>query len=219
MDDQIDLLQIRIEKAKRELPEATLNAITAVDWRTPILGMRQSKGYTFEQLGDLELETELLLCGLVSPEDYQKELEKRMNISKAQASALVNEMNDLVFKKIRAELVKSADRKNIFAEKSTDEKNDSDVFSSAGIEIIRDQPTTPPVRQAQTERPSSSAPSHSAPKQELHPILAQKLSGSVKNEVVETEHTLDNITKINTSSSVNEKPKIPNVDPYREIPE
>ena len=93
MADIVDLLQIKIEKAKGELPEETLNAISAVDWKAVILGMRTSKGYNFEQLGDLELETELLLCGLLSPEDYPKELEKRMRLSRMAANELVNEMN------------------------------------------------------------------------------------------------------------------------------
>ena len=103
MDDTVDPLKIKIEKAKRQLPLETANAIDSVDWKVAILGMRIKHGYTFEQLGDLELETELLLSGLISPEDYPKELSRRMGISGAAASELVNEMNDLVFKKIKEE--------------------------------------------------------------------------------------------------------------------
>ena len=39
-DDIIDLLQVKIEKAKMQLPEDTVNAIAAVDWRAVILGLR-----------------------------------------------------------------------------------------------------------------------------------------------------------------------------------
>ena len=135
MDDIIDLLQIKIEKAKAQLPENTLNAIAAVPWQAEILKMRETKGYSFEQLGDLELETELLLCGLLTPENYPKELENKMKISKAAANELVNEMNNLVFKKIREELVKNTERKKIF-QKSSETKNDTAILKSAGIEII-----------------------------------------------------------------------------------
>ena len=76
MDDTIDLLQIKIEKAKAALPAETVNATAAVDWKAAILGLRGKHGYTFEQLGDLELETELLLCGLLTPSDYPKEIKK-----------------------------------------------------------------------------------------------------------------------------------------------
>ncbi len=159
MTDTVDLLQIKIEKAKANLPEETLNAISAVDWKAAILGMRQSKGYNFEQLGDLEIETELVLCGLLSPEDYPKEIEKRMGISKMAASELVNEMNMLVFKKIKEELIKNSERKKIFANRTNEQrtstparveippqatiplevgisKKDTEVLKSAGIEVV-----------------------------------------------------------------------------------
>src|SRR3989338_4251664 len=123
-DNTIDLLEIKIEKAKRELPLETVNAINAVDWKAVILGLREKKGYTFEQLGDLELETELVLCGLVTPEDYPRELEKRMGIGRAVADELVNEMNDLVFRKIREELIKNAERKKIFASKTAENREE-----------------------------------------------------------------------------------------------
>ncbi|KKS04569.1 MAG: hypothetical protein UU82_C0012G0011 [Candidatus Nomurabacteria bacterium GW2011_GWC2_41_8] len=138
MNDTVDLLQIRIEKAKRQLSEDTLNAIAAVPWQAAILKMRETKGYSFEQLGDLELETELLLCGLVSSQDYPKELENRMKISKAAANELVQEMNREVFSKIKEELIKKTERKKIF------EKNSSlEEHPSGGDE---QNPSTPSLR-------------------------------------------------------------------------
>ncbi len=198
MDNTADLLQIKIEKAKAELPEDTQNAINAVNWKIVILSLREKKGYTFEQLGDLETETELLLCGLVSPENYSKELEKRMHLSKAEVNDLVREMNDRVFAKIKENLIKIVERKKTFAKQSsankTEAERDTQILSSAGIEIIPEklELTTP----------------------ENHPILAEKMSGFVKNEVKKTEHSLENITKSASASSTK-----PIVDPYREIPE
>ncbi len=203
MDNIADLLQIKIEKAKAELPEDTQNAINAVDWKIVILSLREKKGYTFEQLGDLETETELLLCGLVSPENYSKELEKRMRLSKAEVNDLVREMNDRVFAKIKENLIKIVERKEKFKGQSEnpasfartvlakgneteEEKRDTQILSSAGIEII------PPT------------------------ILTQKMSSYVKNEVKKTEHSLNNLTPSNVPSAVPTKPV---VDPYREIPE
>src|SRR3989338_7815498 len=130
MDDIVDLLKIKIEKAKAALPTATVNAIAAVDLRAAILGLRNKYGYSFEQLGDLELETELLLCGLVNPENYPEELSKRMQISKAAINELVNEMNNLVFKKIREELVKNTERKKIFAKRKEEDAKDTEVLNS-----------------------------------------------------------------------------------------
>jgi predicted ribosome-associated RNA-binding protein Tma20 len=175
MDDIVDLLRIKIEKAKTELPEDTLNAINAVDWRTTILQMREKKGYSFEQLGDLELETELLLSGLVSGKDYPKELETRMKISKLAASELVNEMNEKVFSKIKEELIKSTERKKIFEKNppvvssrgenrggfinssliADKKKNDAQVLDSAGIKIVENKEAMPTLDKLELTEPVS----------------------------------------------------------------
>jgi len=191
IDNSIDLLQIKIDEAKAQLPEETRNAINAVDFKAVILEMRKTKGYTFEQLGDLETETELLLCGLVSPENYSKELENRMHLSKIEVNELIKEMNDHVFAKIKENLVKENEGK-------IKEKNDTQILNSAGIEIIPEklELTTPT------------------------PILAQKLSGSFQVPIVKTEHSLENITKINIPTPPDiKKANKPTIDPYREIPE
>lgn len=171
IDDTIDLLQVKIEKAKSELSPDTTSAISAVDWQAAILGLREKKGYSFEQLSDLELETELFLCGLLNPADYPKELEKRMQISKAEANDLANEMNNLVFKKIKEELIKITERKktsdnktiveppretftapisnllhnNTNPTEANENRNEVDILKRAGIEIMPDQITAPSI--------------------------------------------------------------------------
>ena len=202
-NNSIDLLQIKIDEAKSELPEETRNAINAVDYKTVILEMRKTKGYTFEQLGDLETETELLLCGLISPKNYSKELENRMHLSKTDVNELVKEMNDRVFAKIKENLVKELEGK-------TKEKNDTQILHSAGIEIIPDLPAVPSAQLMQAGKLELTTPP---------PILTQKLSGSFQVPIVKTEHSLENITKINIPTPQNTKINKPSIDPYREIPE
>ena len=155
MQDPVDLLQIKIDEARRKLPEETRQAVDAVPWKTAIIGMREGRGWSFEQLGDLELETELLLCGLLSSENYPKELRERMKISQAQTDELVGEMNERVFKKIREELIKITERKRLSRPASPasavadlsrpeisapENKNgDAQILNSAGINIIKEQ--------------------------------------------------------------------------------
>ncbi len=155
-DNTVDLLQIKIERAKEQLPAETLNAIAAVDWRAAIMSIREKKGYNFEQLGALELETELLLCGLVSSNDYPKEIQRRMDISRAETDEIVNEMNMLVFKKIKEEIIKNAERKKIFRENKMEQKSlevekippapaktiepkDTAILNRAGIDVVKSE--------------------------------------------------------------------------------
>jgi hypothetical protein len=243
MDDIVDLLQIKIEKAKTQLSDDTLNAINAVPWKDVIIGMREKKGYSFEQLGNLELETELVLCGLLSPENYPKELQNRMGLGKPQTAELVNEMNELVFAPIKEELIKNSERKKIFAKKATKEEDNVKLFRDHGIEIVParnadsiaiagggeketlpvpDLPAVPSAQQMQAGKlelkGAAYAQSSSEPKEVAHPIVAQKLSDSVQTPTVKTEHTLDNLTPSNMPNVATKTDK-PKVDPYREIPE
>lgn len=236
MQDTVDLLKIKIEKAKRELPLETVNAINSVDWRAAILGLRTKKGYTFGQLGDLELETELLLCGLVGPRDYPVELVNRMGISKSQANELVNEMNDLVFAKIREELIRNTERKKIFR-KDTDTqisenvppaqtKKETSILSGAGIEIVPDLPAMPRVQMVQAGKLELTTPTESReeilkkierpelikepqPAPKANPMLSQKLLTSIKIPTVHTNHSLSNLTPTSAPSTGAK------ADPYR----
>jgi len=213
MNDPIDLLQIKIEKAKAQLPEDTRNAIDAVDWKAVIFEMREKKGYSFEQLGDLEIETELVLCGLLSPGEYSKELEKRLELPKSEVNDLVKEMNSLVFAKIKENLIKIIEGKKVSIDKPIPEEvpdtkeeieNNTKILSSAGIEIIPTIPTSEPtLPREEPKKPEETPPP---------PIFAQKLSGDVKTDVVETEHSLKNLT----TAPISYPPK---ADPYRLSPD
>lgn len=228
MPETVDLLQIKIEKAKSKLPEETLAAIAAVPWQAAILKMRETKGYSFEQLEDLQTETELLLCGLVSPTDYPKQLAYRMKISTPQANELVNEMNKEVFSKIKEELIKIMGQKRDSTASVNSElprntaKEDAAIFGSAGIEITNSNdkkmwiPEKPEV--ATGEKPAP-AMLHVMPKEEIHPVMAQKLSGSFQATPVTTEHSLEKITKTGASPDSGVRTDKPHTDPYRELPE
>lgn len=102
MDKTIDTLQIEIDKAREGLTKESRAAIDAVSWKLIIAGM--NKKYSPIQLDILEMETELLLCGLESTKKYTEELESGMKISKAEVGTLINELDKLVFKKIQEEL-------------------------------------------------------------------------------------------------------------------
>src|SRR3989344_3676965 len=194
--DMVDALQIKIAEAKKNLPEETRRAIDAVPWKTMLLGLKETKGYNFEQLGDLETETELLLCGLLSPEDYPKELSARMNIPRGKADELVEEMNKLVFSKIREELIKQS-TKTVFTPPIKQlNKNEASVFHSAGIKILDpNRPELPPPL-----KPATGG------------IITQKLSGDFHLPSQKTEYSVPNVTK----DEEKPVPQKPTVDPYRE---
>lgn len=216
MENTVDLLQIKIDKAREELSEESRQAIDAIDWKSVIIGLRVEKGYSFTQIEDLEIETELLLCGLINSDDYPKELEKRMGLSKAQVDELVNEMNEKVFNKIREELVKIIERKKLSGNKEMSKENYPKTSS------VEEQPIEISGTSTDNGKPIES-------REELlnkieNPaktpsILTQKLSGTFKIPTTQTEHTLENITKETPSIPTKQNVGTPTIDPYREIPE
>jgi hypothetical protein len=191
-DEPLDMLQIKINKAKEELPKETIRAIDSVDWKGVILGMREKKGYNLEQLEELELDTELLLCGLLKPENYPKELEEGMKIPKPQVDLLVSEMNEFVFKKIREKLIQDTEKEEMFIKKVAEGneipieiiprpeipntknpgveaekiigKSESSVLRKAGIEIEPIHYSTPVVTQ-KTNEPIKTIPTPNIPNQ------------------------------------------------------
>ena len=104
MDKLTDTLDIRIAKAKENLSEESRDAINAVSWKLILSGINNA--YSSDQLESLETETELLLCGLLSTEDYPRELESRMHLNKSEVEILINEIDKLIFKKIQEGLEK-----------------------------------------------------------------------------------------------------------------
>lgn len=102
--ETIDTLQIKIAKARAELSQDSRRAIDAVNWDQILLGMNTK--YNSDQLDNLRIETELLLCGLTSTEEFPLELETRMKIPKIEVLALIETMDKLIFKKIQEELEK-----------------------------------------------------------------------------------------------------------------
>ena len=228
LDENLDLLQIKITNARKTMPKESLDAIDAVDWRKVIFDMKERKGYTFEQLGDLEIETELLLCGLINPLQYPKELENRMKISEEEAKMLVNEMNEFVFKKIRSLLVKNIEEKKLSAPPTIRAKvlNDDNVLKDLGIEINKTEEkreileVTPPGErnlEGEKEMIQDIENPNLIKKAGTTSMLAQKLGGSFKMPGKQTDYDLNKVSK--KEIEVVAKAPLPNIDPYRINPE
>ncbi|MEK7564557.1 MAG: hypothetical protein AAB510_03270 [Patescibacteria group bacterium] len=211
-------LQIKIEQAKAKLPEDTLNAIAQVDWRAALLKLRETKGYDFEQLGDLELETELLLCGLLNPHEYTKTIAEKMHISEASAQELTHELNESIFKKIKEEMIQITERKNSFTKKAEPKpeqsieieqeikKVDNDILESTGIKINpRIEPDVEEgikIKKATNEEREDTLKMVENPEPTpinnnlntvsggIHPLIKEKIATSVQNPTTKTEYTI-----------------------------
>ena len=231
MDYAKDELKKQIEKARAQLSIEARDAIDSVDWKSMIVGMRESKKFSFTQIETLGTETEKILAGLLSGDGYKKELRSKMGLPEEDLNKLVAEMNEKVFKKIKENLVaKLGENRNTTSIKALEipqpakleeeeiSHEDKEVFESAGISLSK--PPAPEGKWAE----GLSAPSEMIaqientdliPKPQI-PIVAQKLTGHFQMPKVETRYEVnpESIPKKIEIQPV-AKPSIPAVDPYR----
>jgi len=183
----IDALQIKIEKAKAELTDETKAAIESVDWKQEILNLKTKFGFSLEQLSNLELEMELMFCGLTTPDEFQKEIQNRLQMPEGKTVEVINEINEKVFKKIRTSFMKSLGNRKEESEDTpirittnntepvienkTEEitkKEDTSILQTAGIEIT---PTNFPIAKGEAKEGVIDISEHEASKENREDML------------------------------------------------
>jgi hypothetical protein len=211
------------------LPEAVKEVILSSNYEESLLAIGTSfkNHLTVEQLSVLERETTLVMMGLTPTKNFEAELTRELGVDKEKGAQIVKEINEKIFLKIREllKLMNTPAGENPSVEETVEtEMNETtkgtDVMQSAGIEILNGNKTNPvskTVAEEESKLPVVEKLELKG-KEEIHPIMAQKLSSSVQTSTIKTEHTLENLppTKPVSAPIVDNKPKI---DPYREIPE
>ncbi|MFA5778013.1 MAG: hypothetical protein WC870_00775 [Candidatus Paceibacterota bacterium] len=189
-----------IQKKFESLPEDLKWAIMAANVEDNIIEIGQNQGLKVEQMGQLSLATHMVMFGFTHPDKFEESVKNILKLPDEKTRALTNAVNEKILKEIRAKMIETSGGTAKVSETPKipeEEKNDTQILDSAGIQIIPENDV-----------------SEKKLKEDVHGILAQKLSVPVQNPMVKTEHTMDNITKTTTSN-----PYPPKGDPYRLPPE
>ncbi len=237
MDYAQNELKEKITKARAVLSRESREAIDSVDWKSMIVGMRESKKFSFTQIETLGIATEMILAGLMSGKEYKQELKSKMALSEEDTNALVAEMNEKVFKKIKENLVsRLGEKRTSSSAKILDipqapivqiSNEEKDVFTAAGINLEKDPPKeakwaeglgAPSEMIAQIENPSLIKNPEQKPAVQ---ILEKKLTAPFQLPAVKTEHKMDVPLTPTKQLKVEPAPKaarptLPTEDPYRE---
>lgn len=208
-----------IKKRFDALPESIQEVILSSNYQEVLVEVGSKYQLNVEKMGILERETTMVMMGLVSTKDFEVELTRELMVDKIKGAQIVKDVGEKVFSKIREllKLINIKEGEEVFTEKeqkaNTEEDTDKEILSSSGIEIIEEEPKEilPEVEKLELNSPKNESA--------IDPIFTKKLSGFVKNEVKETDHSLNNLTKNSAPVTPNEKPQTPRIDPYREIPE
>ena len=223
--------QILIDEEIKKLPAETRRAFASFDWGNKLNELGKKHGLHIDQLGELYTETALVMIGLVKSDDYLSQIEIRLNLDSEKASALVNDINEQIFKPIR-DALKSFVKININKESIISGKTENlnqlkqeerAILEKTGIEINKTEEKsveTPIIERGdlleKVENLPISIPINlptrdNETKENAIDFVQDKLNASFKVPITKTEHSLENLTK------EEEKEPIKNTDPYREI--
>jgi hypothetical protein len=150
-----------------------------------------------EQMGSLDITTTKLLRGEISPEEFKLEIQKNIGLSEEITTKIVEDVKTKIFTPIREQLKKLSTKQSIDNLPDTD----TDELKSHGIEILpEEQPqpvqTSPSKMLEGKEEPLEIQAPAPVPKinpvMNLHPLLNQKLSGSVQTVVTKNQYGVNN---------------------------
>ena len=237
-----------IQKKFEGLPEDLRWAIMAANADDKIIQIGQENGLNVEQMGQLSLETHMVMFGFTHPDKFEESVKASMQLPDEKNKKIINEINEKILKDIREKLMSLYQKEN--------EKKEDEIMSGAGIEIMPEEITAPKKEEniekpddmlAKVENPELIAKEIENEKM-LRSISAQKLSGSFQMPNTKTDYSLNNMSKTSKTPEIKKDTlqngqagvKIPlgttikstpsavastspslsiKVDPYREIPE
>lgn len=120
----------QFEEQLAYLPEINQRALKSFDWATELVAIGKTYGLHIDELEELQIETMLLLVGLTSPDDYEKELIERLAISPIEAGKIIEDVNKRVFSPIHDYIVNGGTKT---------ETAPADIMESSGIQITKDE--------------------------------------------------------------------------------
>lgn len=129
----------RIKIQWEKLPADVKSALANSKWEEHLVEIGKKNALRVDQIGNFQTETVLVLLGLTHPDEYGKELQKRLNIVAPKAEAIVKDAEELIFKNIRERL------KEVYtANRQTGIPAADAVFEKSGIELTPDLPPNMP---------------------------------------------------------------------------
>src|SRR3989338_6481883 len=229
-------IEQKLDNRFEKLPKEIKNIFNESNYQEILYNIAKEYNLNVMQMGILEKIVTDLIIGAIHSNDFRDIVEDSINLPSEKITELVNNINEKIFKTIRGKMMALPNTQLKIPKTPTQIKNtetqiqksDTDILKSHGIEIVPEKLELNSGENAST--PSSTFPKgESAPsfgeglgevkKEEPHPILAQKMSGSFQIPTVKTEHTdSGNLSKPATPVSILKTyPK--GTDPYRMTPE
>jgi hypothetical protein len=189
-----------IQKKFESLPENLKWAIMAVNVDEKITTIGQASGLNIEQLGQLSLETYMVMLGYTRPEKFEESLKISLNLPDEKNKKIVMDINDKILREIKENLMSRSGEIDNKKEEEVPQMEESKLKQKE--EFLNKEEKTEDEEEIKKNIQN---------KKIMDSISSQKLFSSFQTPTVKTEYSLNNISKNQekTGTSVEKDVKTP----------
>lgn len=135
------------------LPEDIQKVITSSDYQMKLFELSKKYKLTYDQLGEVEMETTMTLLGLANPNEYLNEIASKLGKKPEEVRDFVEEIKQQIFTPIHESLVNLYQEGSVAEAPGTDASltsNEQATLSKSGITLgsetpAQATPATPPI--------------------------------------------------------------------------
>jgi hypothetical protein len=191
-------MEITLEEIKNKfekLPEDLRWAIIASNIDENITSIGQKHGLNIEELGQLSLETHMVVLGYTHPDKLEESIKNSLGFPNEKNKELVREINEKILKDIREKLMSLNKKEDKYIEQIEEvEKTRPHVAVQVKIENTQNEEVKKEMKIPEKIN-YEDAEKEAQNKKIIESVFFKKLSDSFKAPTTKTEHFVKNISK------------------------
>lgn len=113
MDSQVSAVESEIRTRFSLLPTEIQETIQSSDYQMKLFEIAKKHKLTYEKLGQIELETTMVLLGMTPPDEFKFDINEQLKLSPADLDSVVLDINEQIFKPIRDKLMRLYSEKEV----------------------------------------------------------------------------------------------------------
>ncbi len=194
-----------------KLPAEVRKVISDINYHASLYSIAQEYKLNVPDMNTLEETTTKVITGAIHPDNFEKELRARLDLNENTGNKLATAVNTQILKPIREKMeqVYNKPKATIYDIKPQRKESPQLQKNTIPIKIIKPDLNLPELKVGD-EKVDQKMNIQTPNTNTTTPIFAQKLSNATQSTTVETDHSLNNVTKQNPTPKVSYK-----VDPYR----
>lgn len=104
-EDQFGSIKKELQTRFELLPENLKKVITSSDYQMQLFDIAKKHKLTYDKLGQLEIETTMVLIGMTPPDEYKSDVQEQLGLNGNELDLLITDINEAILKPIRENLM------------------------------------------------------------------------------------------------------------------